>query len=146
MRFTVPEDSICNFSSICPPFPFPFCCHRFPLNLRASHLSSCVLSPPLSLVFCILPCSAVSSLFFWLFFPSDSPLLPPHHSIFTCHSLTLLYPPTFFLSWSPSIFYPVGRRRNLGDQWREHQGHEARASHRAHQEWRPARPSGAQEG
>lgn len=50
----------------------------------------------------------------------------------------------FFLSCSSPVF--VGWRWNPGDQWWEYQGHEACASYWAHQEWRPTRPSGAQEG
>lgn len=40
----------------------------------------------------------------------------------------------------------TGRRRDPGDQRREHKRHEARAGHRAHQERRPPCPSGAQKG
>lgn len=123
-------DLIINSSSPPPPFPS---CHCFPLNLifllvyllPSSHLFSfaprlALRSPPL------IWAPAVSHLSLW--FTS---------SLFHFH-LSLLPP--------PPVSFPLGRRRNLGDQRREHQGHEARASHRAHQEWRPASPSGAQEG
>ncbi len=79
--------------------------------------------------------------------PSDLPILS---SIFTCHCVSLLHLPLFdflhlFFSF-PVLFLSLGWGWNLGNQWREHQGDEARASYRAHQEWRPTRPSGAQEG
>lgn len=150
VQFTILSIQYVTSPQFTLPF-LPFCCHCVPLNLRASHPSSCVLSSPLSLVFRILSCSTVSSLFSGFrclsLFPSDLPLLP---SISTCHCVSLVcLPPFGFLLLSLSFlvfFLSVGRRWNLGDQWREHQGHEARESHRAYQEWRPARPSGAQEG
>lgn len=111
----------------------------------ASHLSSCVLSLPTVTCFFAFCLAPLSPLFFCLLlsllFPSDLPLLP---SIITCHSVSLLRLPP--LSSSFSFFPSAGRRWNPGDQWRKHQGHEARESHRAHQKRGPARPSGAQEG
>lgn len=100
-------------------------CHLF------SAFCLALLSPLLFSGFCCL-----------FFFPN----LPPVPSIFTC---LWLPPPAYvllFLYFSGPLPFFVGRRWNLGDQWREYQGHEACTSYRAHQEWRPARPSGAQEG
>lgn len=140
------EYSICNFSSICPPFPFPPAVTVSLWTSVASHLSSCVLSFPTVtcfFTFCLAPLSPLffSRLLPSLLFPSDLPLLP---SIITCHSVSLLRLPP--LASSFSSFPSAGRRWNPGDQWREHQGHEARESHWAHQKRGPARPSGAQEG
>lgn len=101
-------------------------CSFVPVPLRASHLPP--VYPP--------------RLAFSVSFLSDLPLLfspaTPHHQ----SSL----PPTSSFLPSCSSSFSAGRWWNLGDQWREHKGNEARAGHQAHQEWRPTRPSGAQEG
>lgn len=87
------------------PFP-PFYCHCVLLNLCVSHLLSCVLSSPLSLVFGILSCSAVSSAFFWLLLS----LLFPQFTSRTFHlhlslaPTSCLRPSLPLLFWSSSFF------------------------------------------
>lgn len=58
-------------------------------------------------------------------------------------TVNLHLPPPSFCGHPPFI---PGRRRDPGNQRREHQGNEACARHRAHQEWWAPRPPGAQEG
>lgn len=115
-------DLICDFLSICPSLPSLLLPSR---PFKTSLLFVCV-----ALLFPLLP-------------PSDLHLPP---SIFTCQSASLV---SHFFALLPSScpFHPSpvfpGWRWNPGDQRREHQRYEARPGHRAHQERRPARPSGA---
>lgn len=97
-------------------------CHHVPLK-------------PLCSLFVLLHCLLSFLTLIYIFLLPSSPVNPP----------TIFFPPLVFSTLLPSPL-PPGWRRNPGDQRREHQRYEARSGHRAHQEWRPPSPSGAQEG
>lgn len=115
------------------------------MNLAISHLLSCILPHHLFSAYCLvllspLPLLALLSHLtpIYLPFPPSSPV--------TLYLLLGSFLPPFSLSGPIPCFFFLGWRWNLGDQWREYERHETCTSYRTNQEWRPARPSGAQEG
>lgn len=139
VHFIIKEMLMCNALSTCPPFPC-----LLPSLHPVQPLS--VSSPSFHPLVCFAPLSPL------IFLAHLHLLLPPHIHLSSCLYL-LLFPkshlflsPRSLFSCLAAYFSTPGRRRDLGDKRRKHQGHEARASHRAHQERRTTRPSGAQEG
>lgn len=120
VQFTVQSIRYVNFSSICPPFFLPLCCHCVPLNLHVSHLSSCVLSSPMSLVFLFLSCSAVSSPFSGFCCLSFSPLIYLSSLPSSPVTLSLLSASHLLASSSSSFlsYFPLPFRRSEMKSWR----------------------------
>lgn len=143
-----------------PPSVVSFSSSLFSLYFVPSFAPSCLPSSPL-LFFLLIIFSSSSSLYPFLssmsiystssfdsfFIPSSSCFslfsFSLFYLLFSASLFVLLRSYLFFLPL-PSLSSSAGGRRDPGDQRREHQGHEACARHRAHQERRAPRPPGAE--